>query len=737
MLKLVNHRAVEFTGYPESELRSMQFPVLIHPDDRAMVVERYQKRMKGEDTPSRYIFRLIRPDGSIRVVEISVSSINWDERPATLNFLTDITERMRAEDARREEKEKYHLLIENSHYIIYTLDLEGRLTFVSPSWTKLLGYPVDQTIGKPFQHFIHPDDIGRCLEFMQGVITTGLSKTRVEYRVKHTDGSWRWHNTNAVAIRDKSGTIVGGEGIASDITERKRAEDALAESELRFRDLFESSRDAIMTLEPPSWKFNSLNRAALALFGVKSEAELVSLGPWDLAPERQPDGSSSSSKAKEMIETAVCNGSSFFEWVHKRLDGTEFVTTVLLTRMEHDGKLFVQATVRDITDNKRSEDALRESEAKFREIFNSANDAIHLHEVDERGLPGKFIDVNRVACQMLQYSREELLKKSPLDLTTSYHSRPVAHIGEEIKSTGFTIFETEFRRKDETIVPVEVSTHYIVIQGKGLMLSIIRDLTRRKRDEAAFRKLSAEHKAIIDNAPAMIWYKDTKNNFIRVNPAGAQVFGMTTEEIEGKNTCDLFPDVAEKYYLDDLEVIHSGTQKLGIIEQMTTTSGEPLWVQTSKIPLKDEQGTISGILTLSVDITVRKHAENALGLANKKLNLLSGITRHDILNQLTVLIGQLELLHRKQPDPSFDNYFEKITGAAERIQVMIQFTKAYESVGVNLPVWQNVRKLVDLAVKDITLGTTRLVNDIPVNGGFNFLTLGGIISPVRHSGSGI
>jgi signal transduction histidine kinase len=116
---------------------------------------------------------------------------------------------------------------------------------------------------------------------------------------------------------------------------------------------------------------------------------------------------------------------------------------------------------------------------------------------------------------------------------------------------------------------------------------------------------------------------------------------------------------------------------------------------------------------LQKEILVRNLAEEALSLANKKLNLLSSITRHDILNQLTVLIGYLELLKKKQPDPSFSRYFNQMMSAAERIQTMIQFTKTYESIGIKAPSWQEVRTLVNVAAKDVTLGGIRLVNDTP------------------------
>ena len=116
---------------------------------------------------------------------------------------------------------------------------------------------------------------------------------------------------------------------------------------------------------------------------------------------------------------------------------------------------------------------------------------------------------------------------------------------------------------------------------------------------------------------------------------------------------------------------------------------------------------------LHKEVQVRRQAEDALSLANKKLNLLSSITRHDINNQLTVLVGYLELLERKQPDSSFSLYFNKINSAAERISTIIQFTKTYESIGINAPVWQNIHLLVDTAAKDGSLGDIRLMNEVP------------------------
>ncbi len=129
-------------------------------------------------------------------------------------------------------------------------------------------------------------------------------------------------------------------------------------AEEKFRLLFESSRDALMTLAPPTWKFTGANEATLKLFGGSSVAEFTALGPWDVSPERQPDGRPSSKKAQEYIATAMREGSHFFEWEHQQLGGQPFAADVLLTRMKVGEETFLQGTVRDITERKQAEIAL-------------------------------------------------------------------------------------------------------------------------------------------------------------------------------------------------------------------------------------------------------------------------------------------------------------------------------------------------------------------------------------------
>lgn len=168
-------------------------------------------------------------------------------------------------------------------------------------------------------------------------------------------GAHKWVEVMGDPVRSTDGRIVRLRGTIQDITEKKRSADKLIEREAYINALFEQSRDPMMTLAPPDWCFKSANAAALELFGVSTEAEFIKLGPWMVSPERQPDGSASSAKALHYIESAMREGSHFFDWQHCRLDGQPIPCTVLLSKVAFGNNVFLQATVRDVSALKAQE----------------------------------------------------------------------------------------------------------------------------------------------------------------------------------------------------------------------------------------------------------------------------------------------------------------------------------------------------------------------------------------------
>jgi PAS domain S-box-containing protein len=288
-----------------------------------------------------------------------------------LGIFWDITERKKAENALKESEARYRSFIEVTGQLGWTTNPKGLITEDIPSWRTFTGQSYEEVKGYGWVKAIHPDDIKRTKQIWENAVKT-KGTYELEYRVRRHDGVYRWFLARGIPVFGRDKNIREWVGTCIDITERKKAEQELKKAEEKFKTLYESSSDAIMTLFPPSWKFISGNPATINLFNTKDEKDFASLGPWQLSPEYQPDGELSTTKAKKMIGIAMKKGSNFFDWTHCTKQGKPFPATVLLTRIKWGSKVGLQATVRDITEKKRDEDALN----LFKDLVENSSDAI-------------------------------------------------------------------------------------------------------------------------------------------------------------------------------------------------------------------------------------------------------------------------------------------------------------------------------------------------------------------------
>ncbi len=283
----------------------------------------------------------------------------------------DQTDERRAEELLRESREQFRSIVSVAQDAIIMIDPQGCISLWNQSAERVFGYAAEEVLGRHLHRLLAPARLHDAQEKgFAGFLRSGegaamgkvlelpaLHKEGKEFLVELSLAPFQLHGQwHAV-------------GIVRDISQRKRAEQMLCDSEMRHRTLFESASDAMMTVAPPSWKYASCNPATVRMFGAKDEAEFTSLGPWQVSPEVQPDGRPSAEKAKEMIERAMREGSHFFEWTHRRLNGEDFPATVWLTRMELDGHALLQGTVRDVTAQKRAEKKSELDEARVHALL--------------------------------------------------------------------------------------------------------------------------------------------------------------------------------------------------------------------------------------------------------------------------------------------------------------------------------------------------------------------------------
>jgi PAS domain S-box-containing protein len=244
-------------------------------------------------------------------------------------------------------------------------------------------------------------------------------------------------------------------------------------------------------------------------------------------------------------------------------------------------------------------------------------------------------------------------------------------------------------------------------------VELLSEINRRFTVEKELRESKSRLSSIIHVAPIGIGVV-SDHHIQTVNDQFCQITGYTADELTGKSTPFLYPTHLDFDYVrkeNDLQIAQKGSSE--IETRWQKKDGRIIDILLSSTPV-DPSDMSSDVTFTALDITERKQAENALLQANKNLNLLSSITRHDINNQLMALNGFVELLHMKIVNPLFEDYFSRINEASNRINAMIQFTKEYEVIGINAAMWQDLRTIVNSAEKGSALGKFTLKNDLPV-----------------------
>ncbi len=308
-------------------------------------------------------------------------------------------DRRKAEEELLESEKRYRSLVENLPVVSWETDRNGRTTFISPNVEQVYGY-CDQEIYKRSDELwferIHPEDRQEVQQAFERLFTEG-EIFDIEYRVHRKDGQWMWIHDKAKRLYSDGETMLAC-GAFMDVTEHKRAEEALRESEQRYRTLFETATDAILVLQ--GGQFVDCNPRALKMFGCRHE-QITGQTPYCslFAPPTQPDGQDSEESARKKMRRAFSGEAVTFEWLHKKYDGTLFYAEVSLGKIELAGGAFMLAIVRDNTPRKKAEEKLLEYQRKLRSLVSE------LTLAEERQRRQMATDLHDGACQELAISK--------------------------------------------------------------------------------------------------------------------------------------------------------------------------------------------------------------------------------------------------------------------------------------------------------------------------------------------
>ena len=369
----VNSRFSETFGYTGEEFDSLHaWSKLAHPDEkyRSEVAAWWNTAVEGVLQKGGVVeareLRVTAKDGRNHDV-IASATVAGERLVVTLR---DITKHKEEEEKLRISEERHRFLAESARDTVWTIEPDGRISYVSPSVELVRGFTPDEAMAQTPDQIHPPESLAvnvQWWEQMHADIAAGRKPQpfRGELAYYRKDGSVFWAEVMAYPLVHPDGSLAQVVGVTRDIAERKQAELILKRSETKFRTIFEASRDGLMILDVEG-RFAEANPAALEIFGCPDLPTFLQFSPVDLSPALQPDGRSSAEESREKGLAAFGGQTLRFEWMHRRVDdGREFPCDVTLTPIQLDGKPAVLASAEDLTEKKMAEQTLRQREREL------------------------------------------------------------------------------------------------------------------------------------------------------------------------------------------------------------------------------------------------------------------------------------------------------------------------------------------------------------------------------------
>jgi PAS domain S-box-containing protein len=620
----------------------------------------------------------------------------------------------------QESEQQFRGVAERSSDIIILTDPAGKALYVSPSVQKNLGYDPAEITGQMPQTFIHPEDIGLLQEAVRPITRDSVTK-EIMLRMRKKDGDYAIIEFSGSPVVH-AGRVAGMQVIGRDITERRKAQDALRESEEKYRMLADYTYDWEYWIAPDETiLYTTPSCERITGYRVREFAEDKNLirkiiHPDDIHTFDRHMSEEFTRREPGVVDFRIVHRNGDIRWIGHACQ------PIHNARGEFIGR---RSSNRDITARKRVEDELRDANRRLAEIIDFLPDPTMVIDADRKvaawnramekltGIPAASVlgEGDYVYATWFYGDKRPVL----IDLVLRDDRDAIATMYPRCHRQGHTILaEADIPRPDGTSLMFWITaTPLFNHDGETIgAIESLRDVTHQKAIARALRESKNYLDAVINTITDPIFVKDREHRFVTVNDGFCRFTGHDRKELLQKTDYEFFPGEEADIFRKKDEEVFSTRMANENEEMLTDALGNRHTIVTKKslYVTGDGEEFLVGIIR---DISERKRMETALLEVNKKLNLLAGITRHDIRNQLLSLTAYLELSKETLGDAAkTSEYIIREERAAHAIERQIAFTKEYQDLGAGAPAWQDVSSCLGLAVATLPVRDIRVIDEI-------------------------
>ena len=546
----------------------------------------------------------------------------------------DITARKQAEETRA----RLAAIIDTSGDAIISKGLDGIVLSWNRSAERLFGYSAQEIIGQPINLIIPPDRQDEEAAFLERLRHRDSIDHYETVRLTK-DGRKVDVSVTLSPICDAAGNVTGISKSVRDITERKQAEEMVRQSLERLEKVLEVETVGVMFWDLNTGCMIDANDTFLKLMGYsRSQVEAHELNWQKLTPPEYLDVS------RAEVEKFLATGRvGPYEKEYFCKDGTR--RWLLFAGSSLGNNQCVEFCV-DIADRKNAEEALRQSEEKFRTLIEQASDAFFLHDGD-----GRFLEVNRQACESLGYTREELLRMHVFDVEQGVDVRTAKQAWEQGEPGKAYTLQGHQKRKDGTAFPVEVRLSAYYLGGQKLHLGLVRDITERKQAEEALRESEERWATTLQSIGDAVISTDASGNIQFMNDVAQRLTGWSIAEARDKDLETVFDIVQEVSRIKPenpvAKVLRSGNV-VGLANHtaLIRRDGTEVPIEDSAAPIRNRNGQVDGVVLVFHDVVEQRNTEKALRVSDRLATTgrLAATIAHEIHNPLDAIANLLYLI---------------------------------------------------------------------------------------------